>query len=272
MFPSRSQQLGLAAKLFFVFGAAVLLFGVAYLLLNQHSGQGLKASDGATVSYLQCVYFSVITITTVGYGDITPLGWSRVFASTEAIFGLTFAGYAISQVVSLKQEALVEYLTTDRITQTYDQCLERISEAREIIADRRRWIQNRAAVDPIDFIYNRSNPFYPALRAMQTLNGYTAHVEKIGKAKALNIRVERAAHHVEELASFVRKYATLLNLSKATWQTPRTKQILTQLCEAIDSFANSYIVHTRYATQKYKGGGLYKDIVLNLTKTVRSNL
>lgn len=36
---------------------------------------------------LSCGYFSVVTFTTLGYGDITPLGVSRVLASIEALFG-----------------------------------------------------------------------------------------------------------------------------------------------------------------------------------------
>jgi hypothetical protein len=272
MFPTQTSQLRLVVRLLLVFIASILLFALAYELLGHSDMQGLKSSDGAIGSYLECLYFSVITISTVGYGDITPLGWSRAFASFEAVFGLTFVGYAISQIVSLRQEALVEYLATDRLTQTFDQCLDAISDARELVADRRRAIQARAAVDAIEFLYNRSNPFYPALRAIQILNGYTGHIESIGKASTLSIRIERAAHHVEELAGFVRKYTNLLVMSKISWQTHRTKQILSQLCEEIDLFSRKYVVHTRYSTQSYKGGGLYRDIVQNLTIKIRENL
>lgn len=153
-----------------------------------------------------------------------------------------------------------------------DECLMYVTDAKELIADRRRAIQANVPVEPIDFIYNRSNPFYPALRAMEMLNGYTGHVEEIGRAGALTVRVERAAHHVEEMASFVRKYINLLITSKQAWNTPRTRQILTQLCSEIDTFSGSYIVHTRYSKQEYKGGGLYADIVRSLTQSIRKKL
>lgn len=37
-----------------------------------------------------CVYYSVVTFTTLGYGDIHPLGWSHIFASFEAFIGAFF--------------------------------------------------------------------------------------------------------------------------------------------------------------------------------------
>ena len=33
------------------------------------------------------LYFSVVTFTTLGYGDFTPVGWSRPFAAVEAFNG-----------------------------------------------------------------------------------------------------------------------------------------------------------------------------------------
>jgi len=37
--------------------------------------------------YLNSLYFSVVTFTTLGYGDILPLGFSRLFAALEALIG-----------------------------------------------------------------------------------------------------------------------------------------------------------------------------------------
>lgn len=37
--------------------------------------------------FFSCVYYSVVTFTTLGYGDITPIGISRLIAATEAFTG-----------------------------------------------------------------------------------------------------------------------------------------------------------------------------------------
>jgi hypothetical protein len=42
----------------------------------------------ATNNYIDCVYFSAITFTTLGYGDFRPLeGWGRILAGSEAFIG-----------------------------------------------------------------------------------------------------------------------------------------------------------------------------------------
>ncbi len=33
-------------------------------------------------------YFSIVTATTLGYGDMHPIGYAKIFASLEAIFGM----------------------------------------------------------------------------------------------------------------------------------------------------------------------------------------
>ena len=38
--------------------------------------------------WLLCLYTSVITFTTLGYGDVRPMGWSRIVASVEAGIGI----------------------------------------------------------------------------------------------------------------------------------------------------------------------------------------
>ena len=41
-----------------------------------------------TNNFLEASYFSVVTFTTLGYGDISPTGWSRLLACTEALVGV----------------------------------------------------------------------------------------------------------------------------------------------------------------------------------------
>jgi hypothetical protein len=37
-----------------------------------------------------CMYYSIMTFTTLGYGDIHPLGYSHILASAEALTGAFF--------------------------------------------------------------------------------------------------------------------------------------------------------------------------------------
>ena len=52
--------------------------------LGWQVGVGLKQN---LLTLLECLYFSIITFTTLGYGDLVPVGYSRVVAAVEAFVG-----------------------------------------------------------------------------------------------------------------------------------------------------------------------------------------
>ncbi|MBC2478441.1 potassium channel family protein, partial [Clostridium beijerinckii] len=49
------------------------------------------------------LYFTIITFTTVGYGDITPLNWMKLIVSLESFLGVF---YTSSLVVALSRRFL----------------------------------------------------------------------------------------------------------------------------------------------------------------------
>jgi hypothetical protein len=56
--------------------ATILLFAVSsHLLSNHENRQGIRL-NGSTdnVTFLDALYFSAVTISSLGYGDIQPLG------------------------------------------------------------------------------------------------------------------------------------------------------------------------------------------------------
>ncbi|MCG8407532.1 MAG: potassium channel family protein, partial [Phycisphaerales bacterium] len=50
------------------------------------------------------LYFSIVTATTLGYGDVSPSGWLRVCAVLEVIGGMVLAGLAVSAIVGLPSQ------------------------------------------------------------------------------------------------------------------------------------------------------------------------
>ncbi|MFT4862584.1 MAG: hypothetical protein ACI95C_001805 [Pseudohongiellaceae bacterium] len=75
--------------------AEIWLFGIAFfLMLSTGTFGALEGNfDG---SLLDCVYFSFTNYTTVGYGDIAPLGLLRFTAGLEAITGLCLITWSAS--------------------------------------------------------------------------------------------------------------------------------------------------------------------------------
>jgi hypothetical protein len=87
--------------LFLIVCASLLLFAGFYWALGRYD-QGL-IEGGHAVSFGNCVYFSVITFSSLGYGDVLPREFSKVVASIEVLVGLAFLGIFISKLSSSKQ-------------------------------------------------------------------------------------------------------------------------------------------------------------------------
>jgi len=80
--------------------AIFVIFGAAFLYTFG------RFSSGSLVfkpDFLKALYFSTITFTTVGYGDITPIGFTKGIAMIEA-FGGIFVGPIL--IVSLSRKFL----------------------------------------------------------------------------------------------------------------------------------------------------------------------
>jgi hypothetical protein len=97
--------------LFYLWVAIVVVWGFVYWLMAWLPGGALVRS-GETLApdaagWLSAVYFSAVTATSVGYGDIVPIGLARVLAIAEGISGLILFGCVVSKFVSRRQEEVI---------------------------------------------------------------------------------------------------------------------------------------------------------------------
>lgn len=69
--------------------SAVVIFGFAEVYSHEACSFG---TSNPISSYFDALYFSGLTFTTIGYGDILPLHWMRGFAVLEGLFGIALAG------------------------------------------------------------------------------------------------------------------------------------------------------------------------------------
>jgi len=79
-----------------------VVFASLYRLAEMSLGTGQFVVRGAVtnISFADALYFSVITIATVGYGDITPVGpLVRGLASIEVVAGLLLLLFGFSEIM-----------------------------------------------------------------------------------------------------------------------------------------------------------------------------
>lgn len=106
LFESRST----ADLAFFWFGTIVVC-ALAYWLMSELSMGGLREGGrsigGGAGGFLTALYFSFVTATSVGFGDVVPVGAVRGLAIVEAVLGLLTFGAVVSKLVSRRQEQVV---------------------------------------------------------------------------------------------------------------------------------------------------------------------
>ena len=83
-----------------------LIWSVMYATLGAHLPGAFTGSPGAAAGLSGWVYFSFVTLTTVGYGDITPVATeARSLAIMEALVGQLYPAVIIARLVSLQDSS-----------------------------------------------------------------------------------------------------------------------------------------------------------------------
>ncbi|MDH1007531.1 potassium channel family protein [Pseudomonas nicosulfuronedens] len=82
----------------------VLAFALTYNLIERLSPHSFVSANGP-LDMASFVYFSMITLTTIGYGDIVPVHpLPRLLAGSEAIMGALFIALAVARGLSLMSD------------------------------------------------------------------------------------------------------------------------------------------------------------------------
>jgi len=91
----RPRILLLIFAILFTHVVEIWIFGVAFDMLVTGRGYGALLSN-YPVGFLDCIYFSAVCFTTLGLGDIIPLGAVRFLTGTEALTGFVLLTWSAS--------------------------------------------------------------------------------------------------------------------------------------------------------------------------------
>src|SRR5579872_2841751 len=78
-------------RIIYISVAAILLAAFFYSLNPE-----MIRPTSTPKTIIDCIYFSAATFTTLGYADLSPVGWIRIFAVSEAFFGAISIGFLVA--------------------------------------------------------------------------------------------------------------------------------------------------------------------------------
>lgn len=120
-----------------VFVIVVMVAGFLYHCLTPFGhGMGRDSSPLSATSFSNGLYLSVVTVSSLGYSDMHPMGVSRAIACFEVLMGMTLSGLIIAKLASRRISFHVS-----RIYGSYTgETLDKMSKNFEDIAGRiERW-------------------------------------------------------------------------------------------------------------------------------------
>lgn len=91
----RVGMLMLLVAIFFAHLVEIIIYGVAFYLMHDHLGLGTMTGE-TTGSLMDFMYFSGVCYTTLGFGDIVPVGPIRIVTAVESLNGLVLIGWSTS--------------------------------------------------------------------------------------------------------------------------------------------------------------------------------
>jgi potassium channel LctB len=95
--------------LLLIYVTVLMGFGIIYMVLDLNSfpvlnQNGSAFTGGFTDRLESSMYFSAITLLSVGYGDITPIGVGRWVAIVEALIGYTIPmAFVVKTVINIER-------------------------------------------------------------------------------------------------------------------------------------------------------------------------
>ena len=92
-----------------------LLWATIYLAIDSFSPGSIQMGGNPADRQTELLYFSLITLSTVGYGDVVPItGTARILTALEGVTGVLYIAITVALLVSRFRGEPSDYAKTER--------------------------------------------------------------------------------------------------------------------------------------------------------------
>ncbi|MFH1294378.1 MAG: ion channel [Candidatus Aenigmatarchaeota archaeon] len=213
----------------------ILSFGIVYLLTQSGDSYLVYVASGKpVVDFKDCIYFSFVTATTTGFGDIVPVGIFKSVAILEVLSGLLVLAMVTSKLVSIKQDVILEEMyelsVNDKVyklrsslllfRQNIDRVISRVEE--KIVWKRE---------------VNSMNSYFSSLE--DVLNEINMLIKKSGKKGFVRsidtVNIQLITNSVLSSLEKINELLSILTQNKIPWRTETNQNNLNRCLAANDA-------------------------------------
>ncbi|MDR3628058.1 MAG: potassium channel family protein [Ignavibacteriaceae bacterium] len=123
LFLERLSFLQLLSSFFII----VILFAICYSVFSP-GDNGIRTIIQERFDFGKSIYFSLVTISSLGYGDMQPMGISRWLSVCEVLLGLSIMGMLIAKLTSSRLSYHVKRLYVSDSNRQLSQYLSRLTK------------------------------------------------------------------------------------------------------------------------------------------------
>lgn len=104
----RTAQLAVPAFAFFTFySLLVIVFATIYRIVDRYSDAAHFLIDGVArdITFSESLYFSLVTVSTVGYGDVVPHSdLVRIIVAVQILWGVVLLLFGFSEIIAYSRD------------------------------------------------------------------------------------------------------------------------------------------------------------------------
>ncbi|MDP8239209.1 MAG: potassium channel family protein [Candidatus Hatepunaea meridiana] len=132
-----------------IFSMVVLIWGFLYYCFTAIGhGIGLNGIPLVNISLWNSLYFSVVTISSLGYGDMHPVGISKLFVCLEVLIGFVIMGILLAKLSSFRLSYHVTRLFSSETQKRLDGYSEEFESLVPQMIQSRKMIENTFRATP----------------------------------------------------------------------------------------------------------------------------
>ncbi len=215
----------------------IIIFGLAYFGLS--SSQQLTYKNEPLTNNVygfgNAVYFSFITALTIGYGNIDPLGFAKILVVIEAMFSITIFGLIIYQIVSIKQEEVIEELHELTFEETSNEAISKLylfrndlKNIKESLTDKTHSTDksNKSKTKINEALKGAGNSLYELKTALNLLKQSSKQLDATAESTAM--RIELIANSINFSLSRLVELLETFNSKKIDWKKESMTATITE--------------------------------------------
>ncbi len=254
-------------RILLIWASIIVIFGAVYYFFSgSQSYLFYQLKNNSPIGLKDSIYFSFITATSTGYGDILPFGHFKVLAIVEVVSGLLLLAFVTSKLISIKQDIILSEIYdisfNEKINRlrssllVFRQNLSRVINKIEEHSIRKREVND---------IYIHISSLEDTLNEIVSLVNISSdnHFKKILDPMNTELLFNSVIHSFEKLTELIH----LLNESKLDWKREVTLDLINRCISLNNALFDKLNVSKNLAEKTAIDLNAHKNKVIEMIKS-----